>query len=70
MAGRSYLGRREITLDELDEMTPTERHADFESRVVKDLSELPPGYRAELRDWADSVRRHEGDQETSARRES
>jgi hypothetical protein len=30
------------TAADLDEMTPAERHADFESRIVTNLDALPP----------------------------
>jgi hypothetical protein len=33
------------TAQDLEAMTPAERHADFESRVVTDPAHLPPAYR-------------------------
>jgi hypothetical protein len=43
------------TAADLDAMTPAERHADFESRVVTDPSTLPDRYQERLRAQAERV---------------
>jgi hypothetical protein len=43
------------TAADLDAMTPAERHADFESRIVWDPSTLPERYQRMLADQADAV---------------
>ena len=37
------------TAAELETMTPAERHADFESRIVTDLSQLPAQFQDRVR---------------------
>jgi hypothetical protein len=41
--------RRVTTAADLDRMTPQERQADFESRIVRDLSQVPPEFLARVR---------------------
>jgi hypothetical protein len=45
---KDITGHRVLTAEALDRMTPEERQAAFDARVVTDLSELPAEYVAQL----------------------
>jgi hypothetical protein len=42
---KDWFGRPVVTVEDLEQMTPEERRADFESRIVYDLDTLPPKVR-------------------------
>ena len=46
---KDITGHRVLTAEDLDRMTPEERQAAFDARVVTDLSELPAEYLAQLK---------------------
>lgn len=39
-----------VTAEELERMTPAERHAHFETSIVRDLDDLPPGHLERIRE--------------------
>ena len=45
---KDITGRPVLTAEDLDRMTPEERQAAFDARVVTDLEELPAEYVAQL----------------------
>ena len=45
---KDITGRPVLTAEDLDRMTPEERQAAFDARVVTDLKELPAEYVAQL----------------------
>jgi hypothetical protein len=45
---KDITGRPVLTAEDLDRMTPEERQAAFDARVVTDLEELPAEYVVEL----------------------
>jgi hypothetical protein len=45
---KDITGRPVLTAEDLDRMTPEERQAAFNARVVTDLEELPAEYVAQL----------------------
>jgi hypothetical protein len=47
-----------LTTEDLDRMTPEERQAAFDARVVTDLSELPAEYVAQLQARAAALIAH------------
>jgi hypothetical protein len=64
---KDWHGRPVLTIEELEAMSPEERRADSESRLVTDLSQVPEGYLDDLRAWL-TPRIEERDQEASALR--
>lgn len=49
---KDITGHPALTAADLDRMTPQERQAAFDDRVVTDLGELPAGYLAQLQSRA------------------
>ena len=48
---KDWHGRPALTIEELEAMSPEERRADSESRLVTDLSQVPEGDMDDLRAW-------------------
>jgi hypothetical protein len=42
--------RKVTTVEELEKMTPAERHQNFEDSIIRDLSQVPDEYLARIRD--------------------